>query len=103
MCESTCTFNVVTSFRPKDTNLHCLHYQAATNLGLIQSNMTYLYSRCESDYHWVLDLYTRMGLPELDGMKEFSVTDDIFVLSVVRTEGSFFSTVYSARKTMKIE
>ena len=44
-----------------------------TNPGLIQSHMTYmyLYSRRGSHYHWVLDLYTRMGLPEVDGMKEF--------------------------------
>lgn len=68
LCEST--FSVLAKFRPKDTNLHRLHYQASTNLGLIQSNMTYLYGKRGSDYHWALDLYKRMGLPELEGMRD---------------------------------
>ena len=67
-CEAT--FSVVAKFRPKDTNLRRLHYQSSTNLGLIQSNMTFLYERHGSDYHWVLDLYKRMGLPELEGMRD---------------------------------
>lgn len=50
LCEAT--FSVLTKFRPKDINLHRLHYQASTNLGLIQSNMTYLLSRNGADYHW---------------------------------------------------
>ena len=69
LCEST--FSIVATFRRKDTNLHRVHYQTATNLGLMQSDMTYLYSRRGSSYHWVLDLYRRMGLPELDGIQEF--------------------------------
>ena len=68
LCEAT--FSVLTQFRPKDTNLHRLHYQASTNLGLIQSNMTYLLARRGNDYHWALELYKRMGLPELEGMRE---------------------------------
>ena len=69
LCEAT--FAAVAKFCPKDVNLHRLHYQTSTNLGLIQSNMTYLYGKRGSDYHWVLDLYHRMGLPEFDGMREF--------------------------------
>ena len=70
LCEST--FSVLTKFRPKDTNLHVhrLHYQVSTNLGLIQSSMSYLYGKRGSAYHWALDLYRRIGLPELEGMRE---------------------------------
>ena len=68
LCEST--FSVLTKFRPKDTNLHRMHYQMSTNLGLIQSNMSYLYKKRGSTYHWALDLYKRIGLPELEGMRE---------------------------------
>lgn len=68
LCE--CTFSVLTKFRPKDTNLHRMHYQTSTNLGLIQSNMSYLYKKHGSSYHWALDLYKRVGLPELEGMRE---------------------------------
>ena len=35
-------FSVLTKFRPKDTNLHQIHYEVSTNMGLCQSNMTYL-------------------------------------------------------------
>lgn len=36
-------FSVPTKFRTKDINLHQEHYHAATNLGLVQSNMTWSY------------------------------------------------------------
>ena len=68
LCEST--FSVLTKFHPKDTHLHRLHYQASTNLGLIQSNMTYLFEKRGSGHHWVIDLYKRMGLPLLENMEE---------------------------------
>ena len=96
LCEST--FGVVTKFRPKDTNLHRMHYQTSTNLGLIQSSMTFLYGKRGNDYHWVLDLYARMGLPEFDGLREFvSVT-------FARKEcisHYLFLCPYSVSKTMK--
>ncbi len=69
LCEAT--FSVVAKFRAKDTNVHRVHYQTSTNLGLIQSSMTFLYERRGRDYHWVLDLYRRMGLPQFVGLKEF--------------------------------
>ena len=68
LCEST--FSVFPKFRPKDPTLHRLHYQASTNLALIQASMTYLFTRKGPDYHWILELFQRMGLPLLDGMKE---------------------------------
>ena len=67
-CEAT--FTVFPKFRPKNVGLQCLHYQASTNLALVQSSMTYLSKRRGIEYHWILDLFERMGLPLLDGMKE---------------------------------
>ena len=64
------TFSVLTKFRAKDINLHREHYQAATNLGLIQSNMTWCYQTRGPQYHWIMDLHSRMGLPILDGIRE---------------------------------
>lgn len=52
LCEAT-----FPKFRPKDTELHRLHYQTSTNLGLVQSSMTYLYAKRGSNYHWVLELF----------------------------------------------
>lgn len=57
-------------FRPKDKNLYQLHYEFSTNLGLCQSNMTYLVKCQGPTYHWVRDLFLRMGLPEVDGVDE---------------------------------
>ena len=67
-CESN--FSVLTKYCPKHTNLHRLHYQVSTNIGLIQSSMTYLFGRRRSSYHWAIELYERMGLPQLKGMRE---------------------------------
>ena len=63
-------FHVLTKFRPKDKNLHQLHYEFSTNLGLCQGNMTYLIKRKGPTYHWMRDLFFRMGLPEVDGIDE---------------------------------
>ena len=65
---SEATFSVLLKFCPKDTGLH--HYQTSTNLGLIQSSMSFLCSKRGCNYHWVLELFRRMGLPELDSMRE---------------------------------
>ena len=64
------TFSVLTKFRAKDTNLHQKHYQASTNLGLFQSNMSWLFKEKGAQYHWIVDLYSRMGLPILSGIQE---------------------------------
>lgn len=67
-CEAT--FSVFPKFRPKDVGLQRLHNQASTNLALMQASMTYLYEKRGPHYHWVLDLFARMGLPLFDGMRE---------------------------------
>ena len=62
-------FSVLTKFRPKDTNLHQMHYEVST-MGLCQSNMTYLIKCKGSTYQWVLELFGRMGLPQIHGIEE---------------------------------
>ena len=64
------TFSVLAEFRAKDINLHQKHYQASTNLGLIQASMTWCYKNRGPDYQWIAELYTRIGLPVLDGIQE---------------------------------
>ena len=64
------SFSVLTKFRAKDINLHQTHYQASTNLGLLQSCMTWCYKVKGAEYHWILELYSRMGLPIIDGIQE---------------------------------
>ena len=44
-------FSVLTKFSPKDTNLHQMNYEVSTNMGLCQSNMTYLINCKGSTYH----------------------------------------------------
>lgn len=67
-CEAT--FSVFPKFRPKDVGLQRLHYQASTNLALLQTSMTYVYEKRGPEYHWILELFQRMGLPLFDGMKD---------------------------------
>ena len=68
LCEGS--HNVLIRFRSKDLHLHRLHYVTSTNLGLCQSNMTYLTGKKDTGYHWLLDLFGRLKLPILDGMQE---------------------------------
>ena len=68
LCEAS--HNVLVRFRSKNLHLHHLHYITSTNLGLCQSNMTYLTSKKGTGYHWLLDLFGRLKLPVLDGMQE---------------------------------
>lgn len=51
-------------------NLHQLHYECATNIGLCQSNMTFMYNYTGVDYHWMRDLLSKMGLPVPDGIED---------------------------------
>ncbi|XP_015772535.1 PREDICTED: uncharacterized protein LOC107350811 [Acropora digitifera] len=70
------TFSVLTKFRAKDTNLHQKHYEASTNLGLLQANMTWCFKVKGSQYHWIVELYSRMGLPILSGIQEMCQSDN---------------------------
>ena len=70
-------FHVLTKFRPKDVNLHQLHYEFSTNLGLCQSNMTFLVKRKGSSYHWARDLFAKMGLPEVDGLYDIVTKENV--------------------------
>ena len=62
--------NVLLQFRTKNLNLQRLHYYVSTSLGLIQSNMSWMYKQKGPAYHWLLDLFNRMKLPRFDGMAE---------------------------------
>ena len=42
----------------------------STNLGLLQSNMTYMYDKHGPRYHWIPVLYNRLKLPLYDGLQE---------------------------------
>ena len=64
------THNVFLSFRTKNMNLQSLHYKLLTNLGLMQANMPWMLKRKGLRYHWMIQLFQRMGLPLLDGMEE---------------------------------
>ena len=63
--------NVLTKFRSKDQSLQRLHYTTSTNIGLLQANMTYMYNKRGPEYHWILDLYSRLGLPVFENMQEY--------------------------------
>ena len=58
--------NVLLQFRTKNLNLQMLHYYVSTSLGLIQSNMSWMYVHKGPAYHWLLDLFDRMNLPRFD-------------------------------------
>jgi len=58
--------SVFVRFRAKDLNIERLHYVVSTNLALMQSNMAWLSEVHGPSYHWIPDLYTRVGLPVVD-------------------------------------
>ena len=60
--------NIFIRFRSKMLNLERLHYEVATNLALLQSNLTYLTTKKGNEYHWIPELYKRMKLPVYDGL-----------------------------------
>lgn len=62
--------NVLIRFRSKDIFLERLHYQLSTNLGLLQSNLTYMHTKLGTSYHWLPELYKRMKLPVFEGIVE---------------------------------
>ena len=61
--------NVLIRYRQKHIHLERLHYHVSTNVGLIQSDMTYMYSKRGPGYHWIPELYRRMNLPVFDGVQ----------------------------------
>ena len=69
--------NVFIRFRSKDISLERLHYEVSTNLGLLQSNMTYMYKKRGPNYHWIPDLYKRLNLPLYEGIQEAVTTFNI--------------------------
>ncbi len=62
--------NVLMTFRQKHIFIERLHYHVSTNLGLLQANMTHEYTQQGPKYHWKLDLFQRLGLPEYDGVRK---------------------------------
>ena len=62
--------NVFIRYRPKSISLSRVHYMVSTNLGLLQSNLSYMIKKHGVKYHWLLDLFTCLKLPIFDGMKE---------------------------------
>lgn len=62
--------NVLTRFRAKDKYLQRIHYTVSTNMGLLQSNLTWLGKTRGMSYHWLLDIFSRLKLPIFDGMAE---------------------------------
>ena len=62
--------NVFIRFRQKHLSLERLHYHVATNLGLLQANMTHEFNQQGAAYHWKTELFRRMNLPVYDGVAE---------------------------------
>ena len=56
-------FHVLTRFRPKNVNLHQVHYEFSTNSGLCQGNMTCMFHERGPRYHWMRELLELSGLP----------------------------------------
>lgn len=61
--------SVLIRFRSKDISLERLHYHVSTDLGLLQANLTYMRKKRGSEYHWLPELYKRLGLPLHNGVE----------------------------------
>ena len=62
--------NVFIMFRSKHVFLQRLHYHFSTNLALLQENLIYMYTKFGTKYHWIPEVYRRMGLPMFEGVQE---------------------------------
>lgn len=62
--------NVLIRFRSKILNLAKLHYEVSTNLGLLQSNLSWIHKKHGLGYHWLPVLFKKMGLPVFSGVEE---------------------------------
>ena len=57
--------------RKKSWNIQRVHYHTSTNLGLLESNLTFMHSIRGIQYHWLPELYAEFELPDVDGVKAF--------------------------------
>ena len=62
--------NVFIRFQSKDISLQRLHYHLSTNLPLLQANLTHMHARFGTKYHWIPEVYRRIGLPVFKGVQE---------------------------------
>lgn len=58
-------------FRKKNWNIRRLHYRVSTNLGLMESNMSFMINVHGVQYHWLPELYASLGLPDFHGARAF--------------------------------
>ena len=62
--------NVFIRFRSKYISIQRLHYNLSTNLALLQANLTYMHAIYGTKYHWIPEVFRRMGLPIFEGAQE---------------------------------
>ena len=63
--------NALIRFRKKNWNIKRVHYHASTNLGLLESNLTFMHKMKGVQYHWLPELYEELGVPDFDGVKAY--------------------------------
>ena len=62
--------NILIRFRSKHIQLEQVHYELSTDLGLLQANLTAMREKKGPQYHWIPDLYQRLGLQLYEGVQE---------------------------------
>ena len=60
------SYNVLIRFWSKHKNVALNN--VSTNLGMLQTNMSWLGKKHGQSYHWVLDLFLNLILPNFDSM-----------------------------------
>ena len=58
-------------FRKKCWNIQRVHYITSSNLGLLESNLTFMQNNRGTQYHWLPALYERLGVPDFDGVRAY--------------------------------
>ena len=107
--QNEASHNVLIRFRPKHSQMTRLHYHVSTNLGLLQSNMTYMNRVRGLGYHWLPDLLQRMGLPLLHGVEAVLMSKGLRCLSIAKlkqlkrrkSSGSLNTGVQTKKKKQK--
>lgn len=97
-------FHVLTRFRPKNVNLHQMHYEFITNVGLCQSDMTFMFKTNGKAYHWMRELLTLMKLPIPDGIEDiWSHENEQRMRGLVKQQTKAAKTARAKRKQKRLQ
>ena len=102
LCESK--FSVVAKFRAKDKALQQTTYECYTDIGLLQSNLTWARNAWDPHYHWIVELLEKFGLQPTATMNNWiGMVADLREKSCTRKKSKSCKDARNVRKRARME